>query len=47
VTDPVKAGVAPVPLLKNPSAVGLRKTTEFAGIVLVLGYGKLLEKFPE
>jgi hypothetical protein len=47
VTDPVKAGVAPVPLLKNPPAVGLRKITEFAGIALVLGYGRFAEKFPE
>jgi hypothetical protein len=46
-TDPVVTGVAPVPVLENPSTVGFKKITEFAGIALVLGYGKLAEKFPE
>jgi hypothetical protein len=47
VTDPVNAGVAPDPVFKNPSAVGFKKMTEFAGIALVLGNGKFAEKFPE
>jgi hypothetical protein len=47
VTDPVKAGVAPVPVLENPPAVGFKKITEFAGITLVPGYGKLAEKLLE
>jgi hypothetical protein len=47
VTDPVVTGVAPFPVLEIPSKVGLRKITEFAGITLVLGYGKLAEKLLE
>jgi hypothetical protein len=47
VTDPVVTGVAPVPVLEIPSKVGLRKITEFAGITLVPGYGKLAEKLLE
>jgi hypothetical protein len=47
VTDPVVTGVAPFPELEIPSKVGLRKITEFAGITLVLGYGKLAEKLLE
>jgi hypothetical protein len=46
-TDPVVTGVAPVPVLENPSAVGFKKITEFAGITLVPGYGKLAEKLLE
>ena len=47
VTEPVDAGAAPVPVLKNPSAVAFRKTTESAGIALALGKGKFVSKFPE
>jgi hypothetical protein len=36
-TDPVVTGVAPVPVLENPSAVAFRKITESAGASLVLG----------
>jgi hypothetical protein len=46
-TDPVITGVAPVPELENPSAVGFKKMTESAGASLVLGYGKLAEKLAE
>lgn len=46
-TEPVVTGVAPVPVLKNPSAVGFKKITESVGITLVLGYGKLAEKLAE
>jgi hypothetical protein len=46
-TDPVVTGVAPVPVLENPSTVAFRKITEFEGITLVLGYGKLVEKSAE
>jgi hypothetical protein len=46
-TEPIVAGVAPVPVLENPPAVGFKKITEFAGITLVLGYGKLPAKLSE
>jgi hypothetical protein len=47
VTEPVKTGAAPVPVLENPPAVGFKKMTELVGASLVLGYGKLAEKLAE
>jgi hypothetical protein len=47
VAKPVIAGVAPVPVLEKPPAVGFKKMIESAGVSLVLGYGKLAEKLAE